>query len=153
MDIGLISTIIGYIGVFIITTYVLQQISYPLTSRRGFKEKSHHSISEDDFSYELYVPESYSEEENSPLVVCLSPTGEGDLFSSALYPAAEEHGFVVLGSNDFASNRSSAEFLPRLYSAIEDAKKNINIDEKRVYLCGFSGGAVATYVVQHREAS
>ncbi len=114
------------------------------------KNENHMSIRENGVSYELYLPEDYSENKTYPLIICLSPGGNGKDFEESVYPAANENGFILVGSNDYKNMRWASYFLPRVYRTAEDVKTQVKINTSEVYLCGFSGGGMAAYSVAHQ---
>ena len=109
----------------------------------------HQTVSTSDFSYELYLPKDYSPDIPYPLIICLSPGGNGKEFRDSVYPVTNEKGYILVGSNDFRNNIGSSVFLPRIYGTLDDVKSKFNIDENRIYACGFSGGGMGTYVISY----
>ncbi len=112
-------------------------------------EGTHQTVSSPEFSYELYLPESYSADKKYPLIICLSPDGNGNEFYNSVYPTASRYGLILVGSNDFTNYRSFDYFLPKIYKTLEDVKFRVNVDEDRIYACGFSGGGMGTYVISY----
>lgn len=109
----------------------------------------HQTVSTSDFSYELYLPKNYSLDIPYPLIICLSPGGNGKEFRDSVYPVTNEKGYILVGSNDFRNNIGSSVFLPRISGTLDDVKSKFNIDENRIYGCGFSGGGMGTYVISY----
>lgn len=115
----------------------------------GLPSGSHQTISTSEFSYELYLPWNYSSNISYPLMICLSPNGNGKEFYKSVYPVANERGYILVGSNDFANYRSFDYFLPRVYESLGDVRSRVNVDGSPVYACGFSGGGMASYVISY----
>ena len=111
--------------------------------------KTHETIKTSEFSYELYLPEDCSPRVSYPLLLCMSPNGDGKVFYNSVYPVTDEYNYVLVGSNDYSNYKPLDEFLPRIYNTLDDVRTRVNIDENRIYACGFSGGGMATYVVSY----
>jgi predicted esterase len=107
----------------------------------------HQSIKKDDFSYELYLPTNYSEDNFYPVFLCLSPSGGGSQFYSRVYPAANESGWIMACSNDFRNNVSFDEYLPKIRKMISDVNNRIKVS--KMYIGGFSGGGMGSYVISY----
>ncbi|RLI91856.1 MAG: hypothetical protein DRO95_03460 [Candidatus Altiarchaeales archaeon] len=129
--------------------------SFSIVGSRGEKEltiskmRTHETIKTSGFSYELYLPDDYSQKKSYPLIFCMSPNGNGRDFYNSVYPIANRYDHILACSNDFSNYKAIDEFLPQIYNAIDDIQRRVNIDENRIYACGFSGGGMATYVVSY----
>ena len=99
-------------------------------------------------SYYLFLPRYYDPDREYPLLLCLSPSGNGAIFKS-FYPVTSKYGVVMVGSNDFANMIPADKFLPKLIATLIDVKRKVRIKEGEVYACGFSGGGMATYVFSY----
>jgi hypothetical protein len=91
-------------------------------------------------SYALYLPTYYSASRQWPVVVAFDPAARGKLPVERFKSAAEEFGYIVVGSNGFKNGPmdlgiKSAEAIWR------DVTSRFSLDPNRVYLAGFSGGA------------
>lgn len=91
-------------------------------------------------SYALYLPPAYSPEKTWPILYCLDPLARGSVPVERFRDAAAKAGFIVAGSNN---SRNGPNDLAR--SAIQwlltDTHERFAIDDSRVYVAGFSGGA------------
>lgn len=95
-----------------------------------------------DQSYALYVPSNYSPTRKWALLAAFDPVARGSIPVERFKEAAERYGYIVCGSN----NSRNGPVQPSADSAkamIGDVAARFAIDEKRVYLAGFSGGARA----------
>ena len=99
-------------------------------------------------SYAVFLPSTYSEARSWPVVFAFDPGARGNIPVELMKEAAERYGYLVLGSNNsrnggwrIASEAADAMLL--------DAQQRFNVDLKRIYFAGFSGGArVASQLAQ-----
>lgn len=99
-------------------------------------------------SYAVYVPSSYSETRSWPVVFAFDPDARGKMPVELMKDAAERYGYIVLGSN----NSRNGAWKPEMDAAdamLQDAQQRFNVDLKRIYFAGLSGGArVASQLAQ-----
>lgn len=92
------------------------------------------------FGYALYLPKSYQEHQNYPVIFFFDPHATGALPLQHYRNLANQYGLIFIGSN----TSKNGEDLNRIRSAhqavLADAKQKLAIDLNRIYLCGFSGG-------------
>jgi poly(3-hydroxybutyrate) depolymerase len=91
-------------------------------------------------SYALYVPSNYSPAHPWPVVYFFDPAARGIMPLERAKEAAEQHGFILAGSN----NSRNGPYQPQLEAAdamVVDTQLRLSIDLHRVYFAGFSGGA------------
>jgi len=92
-------------------------------------------------SYAAFLPPDYDSQRSWPTVFCLDPRARGATAISRFVPAAQKYGFVVLCSNN-SRNGLDGPTITKIFTTFwEDAHRRINIDQKRTYVAGFSGGA------------
>jgi predicted esterase len=96
-------------------------------------------------TYALYLPSGYDARRPWPVVFALDPGARGRVPVERFRGAAETYGYVVAGSND-SRNGPLEPSVRALAAVIEDARSRLRLDERRVYLTGFSGGARAASV-------
>ncbi len=102
-------------------------------------------------TYALYIPIK-GNKGSLPVVYLFDPHGDGTLPLKKYRSLADIYGFILVGSNN-SKNGNDWQVTGNIWQHLwDDTKSRLNIDEKRVYTCGFSGGAkVASYVaLQHR---
>jgi hypothetical protein len=90
-------------------------------------------------SYALYLPSNYTVEKRWPIIYFFDPGGRGRRPVEMYKDLAEKHGFIFAGSNNsrnFSSNQSQA-----VNAIWQDTHVRFSLDERRVYVSGFSGGA------------
>jgi predicted esterase len=92
-------------------------------------------------SYAAFLPANYDSQRPWPTVLCLDPRARGASAIARFVPAAEKYGFVVICSNN-SRNGLDGPTVTKIFTTFwEDAHRRINIDQKRTYVAGFSGGA------------
>jgi len=91
-------------------------------------------------SYALYLPPAYSAERAWPILYCLDPLARGSVPVERFRNAATRAGFIVAGSN---TSRNGPNDLAReaIQWLLTDTHERFTIDDSRVYVAGFSGGA------------
>ena len=97
-------------------------------------------------SYSLYLPSNYSPSRRWPLLAAFDPGARGNIPVERFKEAAERYGYIVCGSNN-SRNGPIAPSAEAAKAMLGDVSARFAIDDKRVYLTGFSGGArVATAI-------
>lgn len=91
-------------------------------------------------SYALYLPANYTSAKTWPIVYAFDPAARGDLPVELMKDAAEHFGYIVVGSNNSRNGPSQAE-AEAAQAMFADTHTRFAIDNHRVYLAGFSGGA------------
>ena len=99
-----------------------------------------------DQSYALYIPTNYSPARKWALLAAFDPGARGMIPVERFKEAAERYGYIVCGSNNSRNGplQPSAEAAKAMLS---DIAARFSIDDKRVYLTGFSGGARAATAI------
>lgn len=97
-------------------------------------------------SYALYLPSNYSPGKKWPLLAAFDPGARGNAPVEHFKEAAERHGYIVCGSNNSRNGPLplSAEAAKAM---LGDVAARFSIDDKRVYVTGFSGGARAASAI------
>jgi pimeloyl-ACP methyl ester carboxylesterase len=91
-------------------------------------------------SYALFLPSSYTPDRNWPILYAFDPGARGTIPVERFKEAAEKYGWIVAGSN----NSRNGPWPPTAnsWNAIYlDTHERFRIDDRRVYVTGFSGGA------------
>ncbi len=99
-------------------------------------------------SFALYEPARPDGATGRPVLFLFDPGGRGALAVSRFREAADKYGWLVAGSND--SRNGPAEPIVRAARTMwSEVRGRFRIDERRVYVAGFSGGArAASYFAQ-----
>jgi pimeloyl-ACP methyl ester carboxylesterase len=91
-------------------------------------------------SYALYLPSNYTPEKRWPIVYGFDPGARGRLPVELFQEAAEKYGYILVGSNN-SRNGPNTNLNTILQTIWEDTHTRFQIDERRVYAAGMSGGA------------
>lgn len=91
-------------------------------------------------SYALYVPTSYVPKRKSPVLFAFDPGARGLTPVEHFKDGAEKYGYIVAGSNS-SRNGPWAPSARAIQAMWNDVVERFAIDERRVYVTGFSGGA------------
>ncbi len=91
-------------------------------------------------SYALYIPSNYSPAQRWPIIYVSDPGARGRLPVERMKDAAERYGYLIAASNN-SRNGPGRPRIEALQAIREDTHARLSIDDRRVYLAGFSGGA------------
>lgn len=93
-----------------------------------------------DESYALYLGNGYTPNTSSPVLFVFAPDGNGKNGIKPFVKAADDLGMIVVSSNNSKNGpyERNFEYAQHLFTEILSA---YNVDEKAIYLAGFSGGA------------
>ena len=95
----------------------------------------------DTLSYALYLPTKFDVEKKWPIIFAFDPAARGRMGVSPFIEAAEEHGFVLVCSNN-SKNGISYEKNTRMFEITTNHVFSLlPIDLGKIYVTGFSGGA------------
>ena len=97
-------------------------------------------------SYALYIPEG-KDKQALPVIYFFDPHGDGLLPVKKYKALADSFHFILAGSNN-SKNGNDFNDAQNIFEAMnEDVPKRSSVNNDRIYLCGFSGGAkVATFL-------
>jgi len=99
-------------------------------------------------SYALYLPSNFVATRKWPIVYAFDPGARGSVPVEAFKLAAEQYGYIVVGSNN-SQNGPMGPSMAAVQALWIDTHARFPIDDARVYSTGFSGGAhVATRMAQ-----
>ncbi len=99
------------------------------------------------FTYALYLPKSYTTEKEFPVLFFFDAHKRGKLPVKKYKLLANKYGYMLAGSYNSTNGQSQAEMDKAVRMMMDDVLKRFNINRKRIYTGGFSGGArVAVYV-------
>jgi pimeloyl-ACP methyl ester carboxylesterase len=91
-------------------------------------------------SYTLYLPSNYSATKSWNVILAFDAGGRGRRGVEAYRAAAEKYGYIVAGSNN--SRNGPWEVSMKAAAAMSaDVRKRFNVNARRVYTAGLSGGA------------
>jgi predicted esterase len=92
------------------------------------------------FSYALYVPPSYDLRRQWPAVFVLDPMARGPHAAQRFITGAEKYGYIVAASNDSRNGPLRFDAIKAMWA---DVTSRFNVDRRRMYVAGMSGGARA----------
>lgn len=100
------------------------------------------SVADSSLSYALLLPPGYTGETPRPLLLVLDPRGRAVTALRIFRRPAERLGWIVMSSHDTRSDTSDATVNERaLRAMLADAGAHLAVDDRRIYLAGFSGTA------------
>ena len=90
-------------------------------------------------SFSLYLPNKYEPEKPSPAIFIFEPMARGKTGIQPFISVAEQYGYILICSNDSKNGPYEHNFAVanKLFSK---AFSTLQIDQKRIYTAGFSGG-------------
>lgn len=91
-------------------------------------------------SYALYLPSNYTADRSWPVIYAFDAGGRGQNPVERYRAAAEKYGYIVAGSNN-SRNGSWAVSQAAVAAMTGDVSTRFNIDDKREYVAGMSGGS------------
>jgi predicted esterase len=94
-------------------------------------------------SYALYLPSSYDPARRWPVLFLLDARSRGRMVAELFRPAAERYGWVLVSSNDSASDAGWEKMRAPAAAIVADALERLAVDQRRLHLGGFSGTARA----------
>ena len=103
--------------------------------------------SDTSLSYAVYLPKSYNPETTKPVMFLFDAHAGGLLPVKKYQSIAEKFQIILVASNNSKNGQSPSERNRVISGFMGDVEKQFNVDMKRIYTAGFSGGArVATLV-------
>jgi len=96
-------------------------------------------VGDDTQSYALFIPPGYTHDRPSPVIFAFDPGARGRTPVDRYQAAAARYGYIVAGSNN--SRNGSPDTVHAVSAMSMDVLSRFNIDPRRVYLAGMSGGA------------
>ena len=93
------------------------------------------------YHYRLYLPNSYDHSKPTPVLINLSPGGNAGPLSTK---AAEKHGWIMVGLKENSNGADWAVSRGNTMTAMFDCMRRFNVDRKRFYFSGLSGGSRRT---------
>jgi hypothetical protein len=103
-------------------------------------------IANQEQSYSLFLPETYPEKDNWPVLYIFEPAARGPYAVRIFKPLADKYGYIIIASNN-SRNGSWDIVFDAAEAMFTDSFSRFKIDTARVYLAGFSGGARAATTI------
>jgi dienelactone hydrolase len=95
-------------------------------------------------TYALYLPSYYDPAKAWPILYGLDAGARGKVVVETYRDAAEKHGWIVAASN-VSQNGPWTVIREATEAMVADTRAHLNVDPKRIYFTGFSGGARACF--------
>jgi len=92
-----------------------------------------------DDPYQLFLPSNYDARKSWPIVYALDARGNAEEALQPFRAAADELGFIIASSYKSASDTSNEPNITAMREMWKDTQAKVSIDDKRVYIAGFSG--------------
>jgi tetratricopeptide (TPR) repeat protein len=90
-------------------------------------------------SYALYIPRSYQPGHPTPILYILDARGRAELPARLFLAGAEKYGYLVASSYQSASDGPVVTTLNAMQAMWNDTHRLFAVDDKRLYVAGFSG--------------
>ncbi len=91
-------------------------------------------------SYALFQPAQYDNKKSWPVILIFDPAARGRTSVNTFIEAARKYGFILACSNN-SRNGSMGDSFTAAAAMLRDVVERFNIDQKRIYVSGFSGGS------------
>jgi len=98
-------------------------------------------LANDQQSYALYLPTTYSTERTYPAIYIFDAHGTGKLPLSMYKNLAEKYGYILIGSNNSKNGTSWEQTQNIANNLFSDSQQRLSINATRISVLGFSGGA------------
>ncbi|WP_282135265.1 sialate O-acetylesterase [Seonamhaeicola maritimus] len=103
-------------------------------------------------TYHVYVPATFNPKDKLPIIVAFSPNGKGLGILSKLKESANRNNFILVGCDKLKNGMKDLVFEKQMEDEVlDDIFNNIPHDANRIYLAGFSGGAMRSYQLTTRR--
>ena len=97
-------------------------------------------------TYHLYTPTTFDASNPPPLIIAFSPSGSGPGILNSMKASAEKAGWLLIGCDKLKNGMKDEKLSARMEEeVIADIFASVPHDAARVYLAGFSGGAMRAY--------
>jgi len=111
-----------------------------LAQEKGRVVESVKCLADPSQSYALYIPSQYAPDRSWPVIFAFDPRARGKVPVEIYQAAAEKFGYIVAASNN-SRNGSWAVSMEAAEAMINDVLNRYQVDQKRIYPAGMSGGA------------
>tara|TARA_R110002049_G_scaffold288423_1_gene470944 strand:+ start:128468 stop:130780 length:2313 start_codon:yes stop_codon:yes gene_type:complete len=105
-------------------------------------------------TYHVNVPKSFDvDAPPPPILIVFSPSGNGKAMLEKLQPATEAVGWLLVGCDQLRNGMKDNDLEIEIEDEIlSDVLKHVPHDSQRIYLGGFSGGAMRAYGITARRS-
>jgi len=105
-------------------------------------------------TYSLYLPDNYTESVQWPVLLIFDPGARGHTGIENFIPAGKKYGYILACSNN-VRNGNFSTMLNDADIMYNDVISRFNIDNRRIFTAGFSGGSrlAAGFAINNKEIS
>jgi hypothetical protein len=105
-------------------------------------------------SYALFQPAQYDNRKSWPVILIFDPAARGRTGVNTFTDAARKYGFILACSNNSRNGPQGDNFIAAA-AMLQDIEARFNIDQKRIYVSGFSGGSrfAMSYAMTEKRVS
>lgn len=90
------------------------------------------------YSYCLYLPKNYTPTKKWSVIYVFDPSGKPIYPVKKLQKAADAYGYVLVGCHNYINGPADFDIISKVSA---DVSQKVSLHPKRMYTCGFSGGA------------
>ncbi|GAA3617235.1 sialate O-acetylesterase [Flavivirga amylovorans] len=102
--------------------------------------------------YHVYTPSNFETSKKRPLIIAFSPGGNGLGILNKMKASVEKMGWILVGCDMLKNGMKNHSLEQKMEDELLNAIfKNIPHNTSRVYLSGFSGGAMRSYQLTTRR--
>ena len=102
-------------------------------------------------TYTLYLPSAYDSQRKWPTMIIMDPRGRSLHAAERFRGAAEDYGWILLSSDNTRSDQSAEPNVRALNALLPELRSEYSVDERRIYLAGFSGTAMMAWEVARQR--
>jgi len=99
--------------------------------------------------FTVYLPTSYDPSRPAPIIYLMDPRGRARVAAKLFRPAAERYGYILMSSHNSTSDGPAELNLHAMQAMWNDSHEWFTIDQRRVYVAGFSGTARIASLMAH----
>jgi pimeloyl-ACP methyl ester carboxylesterase len=105
-------------------------------------------------SYALYLPSQYDNKKSLPVILIFDPSARGRTGVNTFIEGAGKYGFILACSNN-SRNGPMGDNFTAAAAMLQDVQERFTVDQKRIYVAGFSGGSrfALAYAVKEKKIS
>lgn len=135
------------VALTVISFKACKQESKNLTDKFGenitsqIQIKNQHTKQDSAVKYSFFLPKSYDGKAKLPVLFLIDPHGNVDEPIKKYATLANNYGYLFVGSEDLKNGVSAGESQKIVNALLHEIKTRFVIDENRVFISGFSGGA------------
>ena len=105
-------------------------------------------------SYAAYLPSYYNSTKKYPILFAFDAHAGGRIPVEAYKDLCKKYGYIIVASNNSKNGLDAATLSDITGTFMNDVKQRLSINENRIYLTGFSGGArVASSIAMNDGAA